>query len=185
MLDSVRTAHTRRECDGAIRKIAQGDNTGLDTIYRLMGRMILSVALQITENQSDSEDVLQDVMLRLTGAADSYEQGTNAVAWILTITRNLSLNKVKSRKHTQSIDTLSELSTSTDEIERINESMTLADALSKLSAEDQLIVRLKNEVCLTHKEIALMLELTESCVEKRYERALVKLREYLTGGKGK
>lgn len=31
MLDSVRTAHTRRECDGAIRKIAQGDNTGLDT----------------------------------------------------------------------------------------------------------------------------------------------------------
>lgn len=181
MLDSIHRAYIQRECNAAIVRIADGDTSGLDTVYRHMGRMILSVALQITENTPDAEDVLQDVMLKLIGCSDSYQKDTNAVAWILAITRNLSLNKIKSRKRTVELDSLGEQADPEDRIERLQNAMTLEDALSTLSPEDQLIVRLKNESGLTHREIAMVMEMTDSSVEKRYERALNKLRQTFTG----
>lgn len=183
MFDDLRRALLQKECNGALIRMAQGDLNALNTVYNRMGRMILSVSLQITGNRADAEDVLQDVMLKLTTAAASYAPETNAVAWILTIAKNLSLNKIKERGRTLPLETFENIADGTDEIEQLHESMTLADALKRLSPEDQLILQLKYGSGLTHKEIAEVMGVSASSVQKHSERAIGKLRRDLNPGK--
>src|SRR6266850_7693605 len=49
----------------------------LDVLYR--------VALRLTANPSDADDLVQETMLKAYRAWDQYEKGTNAKAWLLTI----------------------------------------------------------------------------------------------------
>lgn len=179
MFETVRRARLQKDCDSAVVRLAQGNPDGLNTIYDRMGRMILSVALQITENRADAEDVLQDVLLKLTDVAKSYTPGTNAVAWILTIAKNLSLNKVKAHSRALPLESFEEVPDDGDEIERLHDVMTLEEALKRLSREDRLILQLKYGPCMTYKEIAQVMEMTDSAVEKRAERAIERLRRDL------
>lgn len=59
----------------------------LDTLY--------SVALRLTGNGSDAEDLVQDAVTKAYRAWDSYEKGTNCRAWLVTILRNTFINRFR------------------------------------------------------------------------------------------
>lgn len=56
----------------------------LDAAYRL--------AWALTGKREDAEDLVQDGMLRAFAGFTSYQRGTNARAWLLTIVRRAYLN---------------------------------------------------------------------------------------------
>src|SRR2546427_10704444 len=69
----------------------------LDSLYR--------VALRLTGNAADADDLGQETMLKAYRAWDQYEKGTNAKGWLLTILRNAFINEYRRRtRHTQSVD---------------------------------------------------------------------------------
>lgn len=61
----------------------------LDTVYR--------VALRLTRNPADADDLVQEAMLKAFRAWDSFTPGTNAKAWLLTILRNAFINEYRRR----------------------------------------------------------------------------------------
>jgi RNA polymerase sigma-70 factor (ECF subfamily) len=61
----------------------------LDALHR--------VALRLTGNAADADDLVQETMLKAYGAWDRYEQGTNAKAWLLTILRHAFINEYRRR----------------------------------------------------------------------------------------
>jgi RNA polymerase sigma-70 factor (ECF subfamily) len=63
----------------------------LDALYR--------VALRLTGDQSQAEDLVQDTMLKAYRAWRQYRPGTNAKGWLLTILRNTFINDYRRRKH--------------------------------------------------------------------------------------
>jgi RNA polymerase sigma-70 factor, ECF subfamily len=54
-------------------------------------------ALRLTRNRTEAEDVVQDAILRAFRAFDTFDRATNCRAWLLTILRNVFLNR--ERRH--------------------------------------------------------------------------------------
>lgn len=170
--------HDDAICDRALAAVAKGKTDALAVIYRTYGRMIVSVAYQIVGDAQDAEDILQDVLLCIAKNAAKYTPSSNPRAWVMAITRNLSVNAVKARREHASFEELSDRDLSRIEASVTEEAVLLADALRMLSDEERLIVKLKTYVGLSHAETASVLEITESAAQKRYERAIAKLRDY-------
>lgn len=69
----------------------------LDVLYR--------VALRLTGNPSDADDLVQETMLKAYRAWEQYQQGTNAKAWLLTILRHAFINEYRRRaRHPETTD---------------------------------------------------------------------------------
>ncbi|HYS20153.1 MAG TPA: sigma-70 family RNA polymerase sigma factor [Gemmatimonadales bacterium] len=69
----------------------------LDALYR--------VALRLTGNAADADDLVQETMLKAYRAWDQYEKGTNAKGWLLTILRNSFINEYRRRtRHPETVD---------------------------------------------------------------------------------
>src|SRR5947208_16837582 len=69
----------------------------LDSLYR--------VALRLTGNAADEDDLVQETMLKAYRAWDQYEKGTNARAWLLTILRHAFINEYRRRtRHPETVD---------------------------------------------------------------------------------
>jgi len=62
----------------------------LDALYR--------VALRLTGDASQAEDLVQDTMLKAYRSWRQYRPGTNAKGWLLTILRNTFINDYRRRK---------------------------------------------------------------------------------------
>ncbi len=69
----------------------------LDTLYR--------VALRLTGNAADADDLVQETMLKAYRAWHQYQQGTNAKGWLLTILRHAFINEYRRRtRHPETVD---------------------------------------------------------------------------------
>jgi RNA polymerase sigma-70 factor (ECF subfamily) len=69
----------------------------LDALYR--------VALRLTGNASDADDLVQETMLKAYRSWDQYQPGTNAKGWLLTILRNSFINEYRRRtRHPETVD---------------------------------------------------------------------------------
>ncbi len=69
----------------------------LDALYR--------VALRLTGNAADADDLVQETMLKAYRSWDQYEKGTNAKGWLLTILRNSFINEYRRRtRHPETVD---------------------------------------------------------------------------------
>ena len=71
--------------------------THLDMLYR--------VALRLSGNPADAQDLVQETMLRAYRSWEQYTAGTNAKGWLLTILRNLFINEYRRRsRHPETVD---------------------------------------------------------------------------------
>lgn len=69
----------------------------LDSLYR--------VALRLTRNPAEADDLVQETMLKAYRAWDQFERGTNAKGWLLTILRHAFINEYRRRsRHPETVD---------------------------------------------------------------------------------
>ena len=157
--------------------IAQGSQDALADLYLRSRSAVYGFSLSLLKNPSDAEDVLQDTYLQIWRAAGAYRAQGKPMAWVLTITRNLSLSQLRERQRRDDslpehwIDQLADTPAVTQE-----DRMTLESLLLHLSEQERQIVILHALSGLKHREIAQLLELSLSTVLSKYHRALKKLR---------
>lgn len=170
---SIKQMVTDREGDRALRLLASGDRSALGTLYDLYGRLIMSVAYSIVENYPDAEDVLQDTMIELARYATRYGAASSPRAYILTITRHISIDLVRKRKPQTSPEDAGDCSSD----DGLLEAVEVLDLLRTLSEEERQTVMLHLYAGLSHKEVAKTLGISTAAAEKKYRRALAKLRQ--------
>ncbi len=167
------------ECENALVEIANGDMDSLAFVYRAYGRVIYSIAYQLTRSSHDAEDVLQDTMLKIAEKANLYTKGKSPRAWVLAIAHNLALDKLRSSKGAQSVDLLDD-----DQLPEVGICgddticVEVAEALGTLTTNERLIVEMKVYRGMSHSEIASVMGCTAFAVRKRYSRAMNKLKLY-------
>lgn len=165
--------------DEIILNIAKGDNEAFHKLYEETSSLVFGYALSILKNKENAEDVMQDTYLKIYSAASSYTPKGKPMAWILTITRNLSLMKFREKSHEDIDDEKYEsLSGDTPQAESENKMLT-EYLLSKLSDEEREIVMLHAMSDLKHREIASLMSMPLSTVLSKYNRAIAKLRNYV------
>jgi RNA polymerase sigma-70 factor (ECF subfamily) len=59
---------------------------------------LFSLALNLTRNRKDAEDLVQEAFLRAYRFFDSYQPGTHIKAWLFRILRNAFINRYRAKK---------------------------------------------------------------------------------------
>lgn len=75
-----------------------GDNDAYEQlVLRNMG-FVMRLALRFLPDSASAEDISQQVFLRVWQSKDQFREKRSFQGWISTITRNLSLNEIRTRK---------------------------------------------------------------------------------------
>jgi len=94
------TAATQRSPDDAVLLAAmtQGDAAAMSQFYDRYAPAVLGLALRITREQADAEEVVVDTFAQVWRDASQFEAARgSAAAWIATIARSRALDLVRSR----------------------------------------------------------------------------------------
>ncbi len=161
-------------------KIAENDLAAFEEFYRLTERTVYAFVLSILKNHDDTLDVLQDTYLKIRGAAHLYKPMGKPMAWVFTISRNLAMTKLRSKKLTDNAlveDIGNDLSFSyvTDREDKL----VLQSALKILNDQEREIILLHAISGFSHNEIAKSLGIPLSTALSKYHRGLKKLRKHL------
>ena len=143
------------------------DRESVQELYEQYKVGIFRYVLSITRDRYMAEDVLQDVFVKLL-SGKSCVAPEKAQAWLYRVARNHCFDRLRKAKREESLG---------ERPLEAREPFQYIDLISALSPEDQEIVTLKIAGGLTHKEIASVLGITAKAAQKRYERAIAKLRD--------
>ena len=173
----MRNRKINKSLDKAIVNFCNGNSHALSEIYDYVARIVFSISYAIVKNYQDAEDILQETMIEITKYANTYKEGSNAMAWILTMTRHLAINVLRKRKNTTNYEEIENNNSSNIAIESNHSSLEVFEMLSVLSEDEKQIVILRLNYKMPYKEIAAIMNITVSSAEKRFQRSIKKLKE--------
>ena len=142
------------------------------------------MALRITMNAAEAEDVVQETMMKVWNRRDQWEQIESIEAFCLTICRNLSLDKVRRMDNqTQSLDAAydpKDLGVSSNPEEQAIQSdriRLVRQIISQLPEKQRSCMQLRDMEGKSYKDIATILDITEEQVKVNIFRARQIIRE--------
>lgn len=173
----------KAELDLCIKRLAEKDKDYLSKLYHEMNKPIFLFALSIVKDYALAEDVSQETFIRIMAYAHTYRLGTNPMAWIFKISRNVINDALKKSKHETSLDMESliaaiDMTGEQDEPYHI-ESLEALEILDPIERE---IVSLYVYSGLKQTEIAKVLGLPYLKVRAKYGYAIAKLKKYYRRG---
>ena len=89
-----------------MNKVAQGDHAAFEELVTRHQNAVVGTVAKMLGSASDSEDIAQQVFLRLWGSAPRYKPSAKFTTFLFTITRNLVFNETrrKQRRNEHSLD---------------------------------------------------------------------------------
>lgn len=174
------------ELDDCLENISKGDIQSLECLYNKLKTPVYAFALSMVRSKAAAEDILQDTFIKVYEKASLYKLG-NPKAWVLSITRNLSLDwlrrsSVVSPEDDNKLLNLLDTAQSGDAaVSKIIDKMEVTSALLNINEKEREIFVLHVIGGLKHIEIAKLLEIPEGTVRWKYRRALSKLSKSLGG----
>ena len=168
--------------DNMILDMAGGDKEAFRKIYEATKSTVFGLALSILKNRQDAEDVMHDAYIKIYTGAPSYRPCGKPVSWMISIVRNLCLNRLRDESRTADLpEDHPEEADPEDLIEQSTAKMVLDAAMNVLDDDERQIVMLHAVTGYRHREIADLLGLPQGTVLSKYNRALKKMRTELNG----
>jgi RNA polymerase sigma factor (sigma-70 family) len=139
-------------------------------------------SLRITGDNAEAEDVVQEVFIKAWQRLDDLPNIQNVEAWCMTLTKNLSLDKLRS-KHRQT-EEIGEILQLTDSQSTPYETLAGNDMIDKirnwvkeLPEKQRLVMHLRDIEDKTYDEISTILEMPMPQVKVNLHRARTAIRE--------
>ena len=143
---------------------------------------LFRLALRITFDRAEAEDVVQDTMIRVWNKREEWTQFGSIEAYCLTVAKNLAIDRSQ-KKEAQNVELTpemeeeSEISGPYDQLVN-NERMSIIHRLiNELPEKQRLIMQLRDIEGESYKEIAKILNLTEEQVKVNLFRARKKVKQ--------
>jgi RNA polymerase sigma-70 factor (family 1) len=168
-----------------IRDLKDGSQKAFDNIYRMYATRLYAFCMQYTKISEDTEEIVEDVFIKLWTNRRSIRQEDTLRPLLYTIARfsviNAYRSKVNSPSYEDYVNHIEELSVSDTQyhIEYEEFLKQLNAALKKLSPTQQNIIRLSKFEQLSNKEIAERLKLSEQTIKNQLSLGLKALKEEL------
>lgn len=176
-----------------MERIGAGDHEAFRQLVERHQNAVVGTVAKMLGNPSESEDIAQQVFLRIWRNAKRYRPDAKFTTYLYTITRNLVFNETrrKSRKKEVSADEREENSNLLLEAnpDRQPDAQLLHAelqgavdaAIASLPEAQRMAVVLRRYEQLSYEEIAAVLGLSVSAVKSLLFRARTSLREALSG----
>jgi len=170
------------EEEDLIRALIRQERWAQQTLYEeYYGRMMV-VSLRYANNEEDALDILHEAFIKVFQHIGRYQPGTALSAWIRRIIVNTAIDYYRKsiRRRTEELDAAVQLSDGdADAISRCSEQEIL-DAIQQLTPAYRTTFNLYVIEGYSHKEIADLLDITESTSRSNLVKARLKLKEILT-----
>lgn len=146
--------------------------------------VLFRLALRITMNRADAEDVVQETMIKVWNRRDEWEQIESMEAFCLTICRNLSLDKL--RRMDNHAETLSASHDPQDnsyganpeeQIVQRDRVMMVRRLIEQLPEKQRSCVQLRDIEGKSYKDIATIMNISEEQVKVNIFRARQTIKE--------
>ena len=173
------------EIDKYLKNIALGSSDDLINLYNNTKHIVYGYAISILKNVHEAEDILHDVYIKIFENAEMYQSSGKPMAWILTITRNLSLMKIRKEKHHEDIDELIETIALKSDMDDIENKILIDTVFKHISDDERNILILHVLSGYKFHEIAKFLEMPLSTVLSKYHRTIKKIKINMKEEKGK
>lgn len=168
--------------------IAQGDEAAFATLFYSYYAKLQPFIMKFTRSASDTEEIVQEVFIRLWLNRDKGADIMNPHAWIFTIASHECfkyLKKKASREHVLAAlgkdDQLPENDPSTlDSIQLKEVSSMVAAAVSRLPSQRKRIYQMSRDGGMKIPEIADALKISPNTVKNALVTSLGFIRKYLT-----
>lgn len=152
--------------------------------------MLYNFFLRLTGNRNVSEDLVQDLFLRILKYRASYQSHGKFTIWMYQIARNAHIDYLRKQKDEAPLEqgwdqALSRERLPEEELETGQEIARVRQALDKLSLKKKEILLLSRFQNLKYREIAELLGCQEGSVKTTVHRALKELGKFyfeLSGG---
>jgi len=178
-----------------VRKAKAGDAQAFTTLVSRYQRKIFRLAKNITRNDEDAEDVLQEAFLKAYEHLDTFEGNSKFYTWIVRIAVNEALMKLRKRRGDREVSLDEPVELGEEEVKReiavwednpeqrySREEMQeiLNDAVDTLKEDFRTVFVLRDIEELSTEETAETLGISVPAVKSRLLRARLALREKLT-----
>ena len=143
---------------------------------------LFRLALRITLDRAEAEDVVQDTMIRVWNKRDEWQQFESVEAYCLIVAKNLAIDRSQ-KKDAQNVELSPEMAEEADTsgpYDRLvnNERMKIIHRLiDELPEKQRLIMQLRVIEGESYKDIAKVLQLTEEQVKVNLFRARQKVKQ--------
>jgi RNA polymerase sigma-70 factor (ECF subfamily) len=146
-------------------------------IYLGLQQCIYRLAVGLTGNSSEAEDVVQDLYERLWHRRDRITGRDNPEGYILASARNLCLDRLRARRPRVEISpTTPDLGGRPDEGEMTE---IVASLVAALPEKQRTVMRLRDVECMEIDQIASVMEIRETAVRMSLSRARGTVKEKL------
>jgi len=178
-----------------VNRARGGDATAFSALIRQYEGKIFRLAMNITQNREDAEDVLQESFLKAYEHLDQFQGNSKFYTWIVRIAVNQALMKLRKRKSDRSVSLDEQIDTGEDTVVReiaawdpdpeVRFSQTelhtiLTEAVDGLAPIYRTVFTLRDVDGLSTEETAEALDLSVPAVKSRLLRARLQLRDKLT-----
>jgi RNA polymerase sigma-70 factor (ECF subfamily) len=173
----------------------EGDAKAFSELVRRYEGKIFRLAMHITQNREDAEDVLQETFLKAYEHLDQFQGNSRFYTWIVRIAVNQALMKLRKRRSDRAVSLDEQIDTGEDTVVReiaawdpdpeqqySQEELhrILTSAVDDLAPIYRTVFTLRDVDGLSTEETAEVLDLTVPAVKSRLLRARLQLRDKLT-----
>lgn len=160
-----------------INKIKNKDEEAFEYIYDKTKRGVYSVIFAISKNHSVSEDLMQEVYMKMLTSIHQYRENTNFYNWILQIAHHQAIDYYRRNEKKTSLDVNDYSSILVSKEIRPDEEDQFMQMIEILDDEERLVIILKIVDEMKHREIAKLLNKPIGTVIWIYQKAMNKLRK--------
>lgn len=170
-----------------------GNEDAFRELVSLYLKPIYSFSVRLTGSKNDSEDITQEIFLKIWKNIKKYDEKQSFRAWIFTIARNTIFDWLRKKKElifsdfedhdgeNYLVDNLKDESDDPEDLFITRENIEFVKKIiEKLSKADQEIIYLKHDEDLTFDEISKVVKKPLNTVKSQYRRALQKLKKLAT-----
>ncbi len=178
-----------------VARARMGDAGSFSVLLRRYEGKIFRLAMNITQNREDAEDVLQEAFLKAYEHLDQFQGNSRFYTWIVRIAVNQALMKLRKRRSGRAVSLDEQIDTGEDTVVReiaawdpdpeqqySQEELhrILTRAIDDLAPIYRTVFTLRDVDGLSTEETAEALDLSVPAVKSRLLRARLQLRDKLT-----
>jgi RNA polymerase sigma-70 factor (ECF subfamily) len=195
MLLCVTTEFVNASDTGLVDRLKSRDKSAMEDLLRLHGSKLYGVALQITRNETDAQETVQDALINIWNKIDHFEGRSAFTSWMYRVTANAALMKLrKNKKFEQNISL--DAGTGDDETIPVIQLADPADAPDRSTTRQEMGAHVRAAIAglpepyrttvllsdveeMSMEEIAAAMDVTVPAVKSRLHRARLALRKSL------
>jgi RNA polymerase sigma-70 factor (ECF subfamily) len=185
--------------EGLMLRYQKGDVRSFELLLTRHRKPVFNFILRFVGDPAHSEDLLQEVFLRVIKGAEAYQKQAKFTTWLYTIARNLCVDAARRGKHRKAasldvpmmngdgkegatlLDVVPDPKATGSDRRVLDKELhgRLHGAIAKLSEDQREVFLMREFLDMPFKEIADVVGCPENTVKSRMRYALEKLREEL------